>query len=43
MTACCGKCGSTNVSWGTKTLNGTAGMIVYCGGCGAIFNWVPKI
>ncbi len=39
---CCSKCGSTNITWQTKTFNGIEGMLIYCSDCGAVIGWVPK-
>lgn len=39
---CCAKCGSTNIIWQTRTFSSIAGVLVYCGDCGAIISWTPK-
>jgi hypothetical protein len=39
--ACCPKCGSTDITWETKTFS-VEGVLVYCASCGAIVSWAPK-
>lgn len=38
----CAECKSTNIAWETKTFSGIAGVLVYCGACGAVISWAPK-
>jgi ribosomal protein S27E len=37
----CAKCGSTTITYQSQTYS-VAGILVYCGSCGAVISWAPR-